>query len=156
MTRKNLKTAIVVLGLIVAIIHLVILNILYFNQNGIPNVIFTMAGLAFLLMLGGVTMDIQFLAGKETQKWLHYVFIALALATVLGFFLMENEVGVVGLGYFSVLVEVLLMVVLFMHMQQVLAASDALETDMTASGEEEAAVEEQEDAPMQKAVEVEG
>ena len=156
MTRKNLKTAIVVLGLIVAIIHLVILNILYFNQNGIPNVIFTMAGLAFLLMLGGVTMDIQFLAGKETQKWLHYVFIALALATVLGFFLMENEVGVVGLGYFSVLVEVLLMVVLFMHMQQVLAASDALETDMTASGEEEAAVEEQEDAPMQKTVEVEG
>ena len=69
---------------------------------------------------------------------------------------MENEVGVVGLGYFSVLVEVLLMVVLFMHMQQVLAASDALETDMTASGEEEAAVEEQEDAPMQKTVEVEG
>ncbi|MBN2500395.1 MAG: hypothetical protein JXB38_06465 [Anaerolineales bacterium] len=149
MDRKSLKTAIIVLGLIIAVIHLVILNIMYFNQNGIPNVIFTLAGLAFLVMLGGVTMDIQFLAGKETQKWLHYVFIALALATVLGFFLMENEIGVAGLGYFSVLIEVGLMVALYMHMQQVLSAPEVVETEMAASEAEE-------DAPVQKAVEVEG
>ena len=151
MDRKSLKTAIIVLGLIVAVIHLVILNIMYFNQNGIPNVIFTMAGLAFLLMLGGVTMDIQFLAGRETQKWLHYVFIALTLATALGFFLMENEVGVAGLGYFSVVVEVVLMVALYMHMQQVLAAPEAVETEMAMPEEEE-----KEDASVQAAIEVEG
>ena len=156
MDRKSLKTAIIVLGLIVAVIHLVILNIMYFNLNGIPNVIFTMAGVAFLLMTGGVTMDIQFLAGKETQKWLHYVFIALALATALGFFLMENEVGAVGLGYFSVLVEAVLMVALYMHMQLVLAAPEAVETEMVVSEvEEEVVAEEKEDAPAQQAVEVE-
>ena len=159
MDRKVLRNAIIVLGLVVAVIHLVILNVMYFNQTGIPNVMFTFAGLAFLFLLGGVTLDIKFLSGMEAQKWLHYVFIALTLATALGFFLVENEVGAVGLGYFSVLAEALLMVALFMHMQQVLAAPVADGEMQAVSAEAEPEMEAAvvvEEAPVQKAVEVEG
>jgi len=112
MSRSALRTSIIVLGLITALVHLVILNLGYLRETGRPDVLFTLNGLGYLGLLVALFAGIPFLAKQRTL--VHIAFIAFTAVTILGWVAMGARSP---LGYGDKLVEILLIVALWMHMQ---------------------------------------
>ena len=80
MSRSNLRTVILVTGLITAIVHLVILNIEIIGEDGRPDVLFTLNGLGYLGLLAAFWFRPAFLASRRAL--LGYVFIAFTGLTI--------------------------------------------------------------------------
>lgn len=114
MSRALLKTAVVILTLITALIHLVILNIGIFQFKGSIDLLFTLNGIGYLVLLAAFVGKIPFIISGQ-DKWIHYSFIGFTLVTILAFFVLGSG-GV--LGYFTKAVEGLLVVALILHLQK--------------------------------------
>ena len=112
MSKQKLRYAILVLGLITAIIHLVILPAIGFEWLLMP-----LNGLGYLVLTGVVFFEPAFLA--KWRKQILYLFMAYNLITILGYFyvniFMFGPLTFKPLDAFTKLVEVLLMVVLWMY-----------------------------------------
>ena len=112
MSRSALRTSIIVLGLITALVHLVVLNLGYIRETGSPDVLFTLNGLGYLGLLVALFAGIPFLAGQRTL--VHLAFIAFTAITILGWVAVGARSA---LGYGDKLVEILLIIALWMHMR---------------------------------------
>lgn len=110
MNRASIKTSIVVLTAITASIHLVVLNVLYYQSNGSIDLLFTLNGIGYFVLLAAFLGKLPFVAGKD--KLIHFTFIGFTLATILAFFAFG---GSGTLGYFTKLIEVLLVIALIRH-----------------------------------------
>lgn len=112
MSRSTLRTSIIILGLITALVHLVILNIVYLRETGRPDILFTLNGLGYLALLVALFGRIPFLANQRTL--VHIAFIAYTAVTILGWVF----IGARGpMGYFDKFVEILLIIALYQHLR---------------------------------------
>ncbi len=74
MSRSTLRTGIIVLGLITALVHLVVLNLGFILGRGQPQILFALNGLGYLALLIALFGQISFLANQKTA--VHVAFIA--------------------------------------------------------------------------------
>lgn len=112
MSRSTLRTAVLVLGLITALVHLVVLNISFVRDTGSPDLLFTLNGLGYLGLLAAFFGKVPWLS--QRRALLHYLFMAYAAVTILAW--------VAGgarnfIGYATKLDELLLIASLWMHMK---------------------------------------
>ena len=113
MSRTALKTTVVILTLITALIHLLILNITMYQLQGSIDLLFTLNGIGYLVLLAAFLGKIPFLSGQD--QWIHYAYIGFTLITILAFFI----VGSSGtLGYFTKIIEGLLVIALILHQKE--------------------------------------
>jgi hypothetical protein len=106
MSKQTLRYAILVFGLVTGVIHAVILNLLDFNWLMLLN------GLGYFALTGAVFFNPGFLAGQ--RKLIIYLFMAYALVTIVGFFVM-NAPPYGPLGIIAKIDEVLLIIALILY-----------------------------------------
>ena len=102
MSKQTLRYGILVLGIITGVIHAIILNLVNIDWLMLLN------GLGFFVFTGIVFLNPAFLAGQ--RRFIHYLFIAYTLVTIMGFFVLNDEYG--PLGLITKAVEVLLILAL--------------------------------------------
>ena len=107
MSKQTLRYAILVLGLITGVIHLVVLPLLGFEWLLMP-----LNGLGFLVLTGLIFFEPAFLSGQ--RKLIIYLFIAYTLVTIVGFFVL-NSPPFDPVGIITKLVEVLLIIALWLY-----------------------------------------
>lgn len=107
MSKQTLRYAILVLGLITGVIHLVVLPLLGFEWLLMP-----LNGLGFLVLTGLVFFDPAFLSGQ--RKLIIYLFMVYTLITIVGY-LVVNSATFDPLGIITKLDEVLLIVALWLY-----------------------------------------
>jgi hypothetical protein len=112
MGRQTYRTAILILGLFTAIVHLVVLNLLLIRSGLGFSVPFTLNGLGYLTFLWVFFRRPAFLIGRRTL--LHYAFMAFAAVTILAWVAIGSRDFV---GYITKLDEVLLIVALFLNLR---------------------------------------
>lgn len=117
MSRSFLRTSIIVLGLITALVHLILLNLGFLRETGRPDLLFTLNGLGYLGLLGVFILNPKFLAGQ--RRTFHYFFIGFAALTIVAF-LVKGGTGFGGrpfnpLGWVTKVDEVLLILALWQH-----------------------------------------
>ena len=112
MNRSSLRMAIVVLGLITALVHLVLLNVSFLRETGRPDLLFTLNGLGYLGLLGAFLWKVPFFSTR--RRLLNYVFIGFASVTVLAWVAMGARTL---LGYATKLDEILLIAALAMNLR---------------------------------------
>ena len=112
MSKQKLRYAILILGLITAIIHLVILPAIGFEWLLMP-----LNGLGYLVLTGVVFFEPAFLA--KWRKPILYLFMAFNLITILGYFyvniFMFGPLKFKPLDVITKVDEVLLMVALWLY-----------------------------------------
>ena len=119
MNRSTLRTLILIFGLFTAIVHLVVLNIVVFQEKGAIDPLFTPNGIGYLVLLVAVLRPPSFLVGRETL--VHVAFIAFVALTIIAFFIF-GETGLGGeppdvVGWITKIDEILLIIVLFLHLR---------------------------------------
>ena len=119
MNRSTLRNLILIFGLFTAIIHLVVLNIQIRAEEGSIDLLFTLNGLGYLVLLYAVLRTPSFLAGRENL--VQYAFIAYTAVTIIAF-LAIGDTGFGGgevnvLGWITKLDEILLIIALFQHLR---------------------------------------
>jgi hypothetical protein len=107
MSKQTLRYAILVLGLITGVIHLVILPLLGFEWLLMP-----LNGLGFLVLTGLVFFEPAFLSRQ--RKLIIYLFIVYTLITIVGFFVL-NSPPFDPIGIITKVVEVLLIIALWLY-----------------------------------------
>jgi hypothetical protein len=117
MSRSALRTSIIVLGLITALVHLVLLNLSFVRTTGSLDLLFALNGLGYLGLLGIFIINPGFLAGQ--RRLFHYAFMAFAAVTILAF-LAKGGTGFGGrpfdpVGWVTKIDEVLLILALWQH-----------------------------------------
>lgn len=117
MNRSTLRTAIIILTLITAAIHL------YLNINTgsfVFQPMFTANALGYLALLVALFWPPAFLAGmvRGRERLLHYVFIGYTAVTVIAYFAVNGAGGFTNpIGLVTKVVEVLLIVALWQHLR---------------------------------------
>ena len=106
MSKQTLRYTILVLGLITGVIHAVILNLIQIDWLMLLN------GLGFFTLTAVVFFDPPFLAGF--RKWIFYAFMAYALVTIVGFFVLTSR-PYGPLAITATIDEVLLIVALWLY-----------------------------------------
>lgn len=110
MSKQSLRTIIIVLTLITAVVHGIILNFSGFSP------LFALNAVAYLALLGALVFD--FPAGQS--KLVHYAFIAFTAVTIVAWYFINYLNGFGSLlGYLTKLDELLLIVFLWMHLQRI-------------------------------------
>jgi hypothetical protein len=109
MSRKALRAVILITGLITAVVHLVVLNLLL----GKIDPLFTLNGLGYLGLLGAFFLDLPFLAGR--RRLVTLAFIAFAAVTIVAWFVLGDLQDV--LGIVTKIDEAVLILALFMDMR---------------------------------------
>lgn len=117
MSRSSLRTGIIVLGLITALVHLLVLNLGYLRETGRPDILFTLNGLGYLGLLGAFVFNLSFLSDR--RRLLHFAFMAFAAVTILAF-LAKGGTGFGGrpfdpIGWATKVDEVLLILALWRY-----------------------------------------
>ena len=114
MSRSTLRSSIIILTLITALVHLVVLNIGIYNDTGSIEPLFTLNGLGYFGFLWALLNPPGFLRGKDIL--VHYGFMAYAAVTILAWALINGDFSdPVGVG--TKVVEVLLIVALWLHLK---------------------------------------
>jgi hypothetical protein len=108
MSKNTLRSAILIFGLVTGIIHAVILNVLEFDWLMLLN------GLGFLTLTWVVFTNPGFLKGQRVI--IHYFFMLFTLVTIVGFFVLNDSYGV--LGIIAKVDEFLLLISLWMHLNK--------------------------------------
>jgi hypothetical protein len=113
MSQRNLRAAILVTGIITAIVHLIVLPIRGLDALEDIDYLFILNGLGYIVLLVVFFLNPTFDRGRTPL--LHYVFIAYAFATILAWF----ALGSIGdkLAWLTKLDEVLLIAVLYLDMR---------------------------------------
>ena len=118
MSRSNLRSVILITGLVTALVHLVVLNISYLQEEGRPDVLFTLNGLGYLALLAAFRFRPGFVSRQS--ELLHYVFIAYTAATIGAWVLFGSRDLT---GWTTKLDELILIYALFAHLRAEQAAS---------------------------------
>jgi hypothetical protein len=108
MSKQTLRYGILVFGLITGVIHAVILNL------GGLDWLMLLNGLGYFVLTWAVVANPGFLSGQ--RKLLHYAFMLYTLVTFVGFFVLNDEYG--PLGIIAKVDEVLLLIFLWLHREQ--------------------------------------
>lgn len=108
MSKQTLRYAILLLGLITGVVHLVILPL-----SGYEWLLMPLNGLGFLVLTGVVFFDPAFLAAQ--RKLIIYLFMAYTLVTIIGYFVMNSAPFADPIGIFTKVVEVLLIIALWLY-----------------------------------------
>ncbi|KAA3648129.1 MAG: hypothetical protein DWQ07_03800 [Chloroflexi bacterium] len=112
MTTSRLRTAIIVLTTITALIHLILLNL------GGLDLLFLLNGIGFFFLLWALLFATQDFVVRM-RHWVYYLYIAFTLLTILAYFSVYGSGGLSNpIGLVTKIVEALLIVALFMHMRQ--------------------------------------
>lgn len=106
MSKQTLRYAILVLGLITGVIHLVILPLLGFEWLLMP-----LNGLGFLVLTGLVFFNPAFVSERRTL--LMYGFMAYTLITIVGYFVLNSAYDTIGI--IAKVDEVLLLIALWLY-----------------------------------------
>jgi len=109
MTRSTLRAIILVTGLITALVHLVLLNVLM----GTIDPLFTLNGLGYLGLLASLFLDLPVVSKQRTL--VHWAFMAFAAVTILAWVVMGRPYN--ALGYVTKLDELILIAALFLHLR---------------------------------------
>jgi hypothetical protein len=112
MSRSSLRVAILVLGLITALVHLVVLNMLLVGDGLGVSPIFALNGLGYLGLLAAFFWNVPF--SSTRRRLLHYVFMGYAALTVLAW-IPAGSRDIIGFG--TKLDELLLIAALWMHLR---------------------------------------
>ena len=93
MSRSSVRVAILVLGLITALVHLVVLNVSFVRESGTPDLLFTLNGLGYLSLLAAFFWKLPWISERRTL--LHYLFIGYTAITILAWVAMgaRNFIG---------------------------------------------------------------
>lgn len=117
MSNRGIRTVVLVSGLTTAIVHLVVLNIIVFNSKGQPDLLFSLNGLGYLTLLGMFFLAPGFV--QEQWDFFHVAFMGFAAVTIVAFFILGGTgfggTEVDPLGYFTKVVEVVLIAALWIH-----------------------------------------
>lgn len=121
MNRKNLRIVIVLLTLFTAIVHAVVLNV----DLGKLDPLFTLNGIGWAVLLT------LFLSAEKIKSRmpetayatfsviLHLAYMGFAIATIVAFFAFNGpSYDTATLGYFTKAAEALLVLALYIHLQQ--------------------------------------
>ena len=114
MNRSTLRTAIIILTLITAGIHL------YLNVRiGHFDPAFTANALGYLALMVALFMPPPFLAGmlKGRETLLHYVYMGFAAITIIAYFVISAQAFTDVLGLIAKADEVLLIIALWLHLR---------------------------------------
>jgi hypothetical protein len=112
MNRSALRAAIVVLGLITALVHLVVLNILLIQDGQGFSLLFALNGLGYLGLLAAFLWPVPFFSTR--RRLLHYAFMGYAVLTILAWIPAGSKDFV---GFATKLDEVLLIAALAMNLR---------------------------------------
>lgn len=113
MNRSSYRTAILILGLFTALVHLILLNVLLVSAGGGISVPFILNGLGYFAFLWVFFRRPSFLIGRRTL--LHLAFMGYTAVTIAAWFLvgdLSNPIGVI-----TKLAEALLIVVLYLNLR---------------------------------------
>lgn len=113
MSRSTLRTAVLVLGLITALVHLVVLNISFVQETGAPDLLFALNGLGYLGLLAAFLGKVPWLS--QRRDLVHYLFMGYAAVTILAWVAAGARNFI---GYATKLDEVLLIAALWMHLKK--------------------------------------
>jgi hypothetical protein len=111
MSKSNLRTAILILGGITAVIHIAISFVF-----GSFDLIFLLNGLGFIGLLWVILHPPEQLKGFK--RFFEWTAIAYTLATIVLFFVFNAETGYGALGLLTKVDEILLIIAIFMHMRE--------------------------------------
>ena len=114
MSRSALRSSIIVLTLITAIVHLVVLNLGIYQAKGSIDVPFTLNGLGYFGLLWALLSPPGFLHGKDSL--VHYGFMAFAIVTIIAWAVINGDFGD-PVGVVTKIAEVLLVITLWMHLK---------------------------------------
>ena len=109
MNRSVLRTAILILGLVTALIHLVVLNI----RMGHLDLLFTLNGLGYLGLLGAFFVNPPIVAGR--RRLLSYAFMGFAAVTIVAWVVLGDMDD--RLAWATKLDELLLIAALAMNLR---------------------------------------
>jgi hypothetical protein len=112
MTRSSLRTAVLILGLVTALVHLVVLNISFVRDTGAPDLLFTLNGLGYLGLLAAFFGKVPWISRRPTL--LHYLFIGYTAVTILAWVAAGARNFI---GYSTKLDEALLIAALWLHLR---------------------------------------
>ena len=115
MEMKNLKRSILILTIVMGVYNVVVLNIAYFLDQGLPNITYTMIGLFYLFLGYGVLGDQEIL--KKIAKWIHYFFMAFIITDIAVNFL-QPDVSLPVLDWASRAIAVTLLALIWIHLQK--------------------------------------
>src|SRR5574341_405776 len=136
MSRSVLRYAIIVLTLITAVVHLYLGASSLSNPEMSPlNILWLLNGLGYLGLLGGLFLNIPFLAGRKT--WVLYAFMLFAAVTIIAWiFLSGEDMGGI-LAYITKVDEFVLILALFLYqraapeiLQEAVAAKPAAKAEI--------------------------
>ena len=113
MNRSTYRTAILILGLFTALVHLVLLNVVLTQRGMGFSIPFTLNGLGYLALLFVFFRRPAFLIGRRAL--LHYAFMGYTAVTILAWFVTADLTN--PLGIITKLSEVLLIVALFLNLR---------------------------------------
>lgn len=113
MNRSTLRAVILVFGLITALVHLVVLNVLLIQGGQGFSVLFTLNGLGYLALLAAFFWKVPFFSTR--RRLLHYLFMAYAAVTILAWIPAGSKDFV---GYATKLDEILLIAALAMNLRR--------------------------------------
>jgi hypothetical protein len=108
MSKNTIRFGILLFGLVTGVIHSVILNL-----GGI-DWLMLLNGLGYLVLTLVVFTNPGFLSGQK--KVIHYLFMVYTIVTIVGFFVMNDTYG--PLGIVAKVDEVLLLVALWLNMNK--------------------------------------
>ncbi|MQC27442.1 MAG: hypothetical protein DWG76_08385 [Chloroflexi bacterium] len=112
MSKSTLRSAIIVLTLITAVVHLVVLNLDFFTGGGKLDVLFALNGIGYLVLLWALLTDFP----KGQSGLVHWAFMGFAAVTIVAWVMLNYLRGHGdALGYITKLDEVLLIAALWMH-----------------------------------------
>jgi hypothetical protein len=108
-----LQIGIVLLTLVTAAVHLILLNIMMVNIKGSIDLLFTLNGLGYLALL--VAYFIPVPVAKNNHNLVRWVYMGFTILTILAWVAMGTKSGPgASLGYFTKIVEVALVVLLWL------------------------------------------
>ena len=113
MARTSIRSAIIVLTLITAIVHLVILGLGIFADTGSVDLLFALNGLGYLVLLGFLLRGFPW-AGEQ---FLQFAFIGYTIVTIFAWYFINGDFSE-PLGVFTKAVEVALIISLWIYMQR--------------------------------------
>ena len=115
MSKTTLRIAVIVLTLITAIVHLY-LGVSSIGDSSLRTltILWLLNGVSWFVLLGGVLGITPIL--KDNRALSHYGLMALAAATIIAWFMVGDRTEIFGLV--TKFVEVLLIIVTFMHLRK--------------------------------------